>query len=144
MNGSIPDAPWSLVIFKGFSDKDKRAYKQSEQIPVAPVATDDAQTAYKRVLADAGAAVPKRDAVDIRIINDVINGTGKIIDDEDEVGGWPMLNSLPAPTDSDHDGMPDDWEAAQGLNPNDESDGPLDRDGDGYTSVEEYLNGFVQ
>ena len=144
MNGSIPDDPWSLVIFRDFSDSEKKAYKQSEQIPVVPVATDDAETAYQRVLADAGATVPKRDEVDIRIINDVINGTGRIIDDEDEVGGWPNLNSLPAPVDRDNDGMPDDWETARGLNPNDDSDGSLDNDGDGYTNIEEYLNWLVQ
>ena len=144
MNGRIPDDSWTLVFFRGFSDNERRAYKLSEQIPVAPVATDDAETAYQRVLADAGATVPKRDEVDIRIINDVINGTGRIINDEDEVGGWPKLSSLPAPVDRDHDGMQDDWETARGLNPNDDADGSLDNDGDGYTNVEEYLNWLVQ
>jgi hypothetical protein len=45
--------------------------------------------------------------------------------------------------DADQDGMPDDWESARGLNPGSSSDGAGDRDGDGYTNVEEYLNGLV-
>ena len=46
-----------------------------------------------------------------------------------------------APTDTDKDGMPDTWETKNGLNPNDASDGAKDRDSDGYSNVEEYLNG---
>ena len=64
-----------------------------------------------------------------------------IIDSQEDVGGWPMLNSLPAPKDTDHDGMPDEWERQNGLNPND----PSDRNGitaDGYTNLEVCLNGI--
>jgi len=50
---------------------------------------------------------------------------------------------LPAPADSDGDGMPDEWEIAIGLSPGDASDGPLDRNGDGHTNLEEYLNSLV-
>jgi hypothetical protein len=57
--------------------------------------------------------------------------------------GWPVLGSLPAPVDSDGDGMPDEWEDSVGLNAADDNDGPLDRDGDGYTNLEEYLNSLV-
>ncbi len=140
MNGSYPADPWSLVAFDGFTQAQKNAYKQLSPIPVEPVATDDAMTAYERVLAGAGAALPQRDPVDARVINTLINGTGHIIDDEDEVGGWPALASGAPPTDSDHDGMPDDWELDKGFNPADPRDGPQDRDGDGYTNVDEYLN----
>jgi pectate lyase len=49
--------------------------------------------------------------------------------------------SAPAPVDSDHDGMPDEWEKKYGLDPNDPSDAAKDLDGDGYTNLEEYLNG---
>jgi len=88
MNGSYPGDPWLLVSFSKFSDEDIKAYKQSNPIPVPAVKTDDAETAYKCVLAEAGAVLPKRDAVDIRIVSEVSNGTGKIIDDEAQVGGW--------------------------------------------------------
>ncbi|MBW3625426.1 MAG: polysaccharide lyase, partial [Armatimonadetes bacterium] len=57
------------------------------------------------------------------------------------VGGWPELKSQAAPPDTDGDGMPDPWESGHQLNPRDPADGTKDRDGDGYTNVEEYLNG---
>jgi len=144
MNGDCPKDPWSLVTFRDFSDKQLRAYKQSEAIVVPPVTTHHPAEAYMRVLARAGAALPKRDVVDTRILNDLIKGTGRIIDDEDQVGGWPLLKSAEPPLDTDHDGMPDDWEKLQGLNPNDKTDGPKDRDSDGYTNIEEYLNSLAR
>ena len=139
--GGYPADPWSLVKFGSASTPALiAAFKLSSPIPVEPATTDDAVTAYNLVLADAGATLPVRDAVDVRVINDVINGTGRIIDDEDEVGGWPVLESTTPPADTDHDGMPDGWELKQGLDPEDLCDGPKDADGDGYTNVEEYLN----
>jgi pectate lyase len=57
------------------------------------------------------------------------------------VGGWPELESAPAPVDSDKDGMPDAWEIKYGFDPSNPADGSEDKDGDGYTNVEEYLNG---
>ncbi|MFD2036290.1 polysaccharide lyase [Belliella marina] len=113
--------------------------------PVAPHHT--AGDAYEAVLAKAGATLPKRDAVDIRVTEMVRTGkpmteTG-IINDISEVGGYPNLTFDPAqvPVDTDGDGMPDEWEIKYNLDPNDPSDGAMDADGDGYTNVEEYLNG---
>ena len=63
----------------------------------------------------------------------------RMIDSEDEVGGWPNLKSEKAPTDTDGDGMPDDWERQHGLNPNDPADGNI-VSSDGYTNLEKYLN----
>ena len=141
MNGSYPAEPWSLVSFSQFSPKDIAAYVQTEPISVAAVTTDDAMKAYERVLAEAGAVLPKRDAVDARVVSDVKAGKGKIIDDEDEVGGWPELKSAASPEDLDQDGMPDDWEKRNRLNANDPADRNADADNDGYTNLEEYLNG---
>jgi len=141
MNGVYPSDPWSLVAFKNFSHRDLEAYKLSSPIPVPPVQTDDAITAYQRVLAEVGATLPKQDALDSRIISDVINGTGRIINDEDEVGGWPELKSTKPPQDSDQDGMPDDWEKRYGFNADAPADRNSDADGDFYTNLEEYLNG---
>lgn len=101
-----------------------------------------AEEAYQEVLGKAGATLPKRDAVDARIVNDIINGTGRFINNEYEVGGYPQLHSLPAPIDSDQDGMPDEWETAQGLNPNDPADGKAIT-GSGYSNLENYLNSLV-
>ena len=54
------------------------------------------------------------------------------------------MKSEPAPADTDKDGMPDGWENAKGLNPGEASDASKDRDGDGYTNIEEYINGLVK
>jgi hypothetical protein len=94
------------------------------------------------VLAGAGARVPYLDAVDERVLADVRAGTGSIIDHPRDVGGWPELPAAEPPADGDSDGMPDAWERARGLDPgSDDSAG--DRDGDGYSNVEEYLNSLV-
>ena len=113
--------------------------------PVAPHET--AESAYESVLAKVGATLPRRDAVDARVVEMVRTGktttpTG-IIRDVAEVGGYPVLTYDPkdVSADSDGDGMPDEWEAKYGLDPKNPADGALDTDGDGYTNVEEYLNG---
>ena len=137
------------------------ALKLDKPWPALPINQQTAQEAYRAVLEKAGATLPKRDRVDARIVDEVRGGyatyegeaykkkarvsdpskkTG-IIDSPADVGGWPELKSLPAPPDSDSDGMPDEWEKKYGLNPNDASDGPQDKDEDGYTNIEEYLNG---
>ena len=101
--------------------------------------TQSAQEAFKLVLARAGASV-QRDAVDKRVTEDVRKRQGRLLDSQMEVGGWPVLQSKPAPVDTDRDGMPDVWEKANGLNPGNSADRNADRDGDGYTNLEEYLN----
>lgn len=112
--------------------------------PVAlpdPIPAQSAQAAYRDVLDKAGAILPRRDATDARLINDVRNGTGRMINSQNEVGGWPPLQSKPAPRDQDHDGIPDDWERTHGLKPTDPSDAnELASDGSGYTNLEVYLN----
>ena len=143
MNRIIPDDPWSLVSFHGFSDEALAAYQQATPIDVAPVITDDALTAYERVLAEAGATLPARDSVDERIVNGVRYGTGRIINDEDDVRGWPPLASGRVPRDHDRDGMPDQWERRHGLSSSDPDDRNADHDQDGYTNLEEYLNGTL-
>lgn len=110
----------------------------------ALITQHSAEQAYELVLVQAGATLPRRDPVDKRIIN--IVRTGKptfgegIIDTPSDVGGWPEYQSAPAPTDSDHDGIPDTWEKKFGLKWNDPSDSAEDADKDGYTNVEEWLN----
>ncbi len=111
-----------------------------EPFAAAPVRTLPATEALEAVLAAVGASVPIRDSVDARIVDQVRQRRGAIIDSQAQVGGWPQYRQSPPPKDSDNDGMPDDWETAHGLYPKDPSDGPKDRDGDGYTNVEEYLN----
>jgi pectin methylesterase-like acyl-CoA thioesterase len=105
------------------------------------VSTDDSSSAYSRVLNLAGAALI-RDSVDTRIVSEVQNETGRQIDSQSQVGGWPTLNSLPPPPDTDQDGIPDQWEIDHGLNPADPADGAAIGAG-GYTNLENYLNDIV-
>ncbi|MDP1739381.1 MAG: pectate lyase, partial [Caulobacter sp.] len=117
-------------------------YRQPAPLADSGVATDPAAVAYERVLADAGAS-RVRDAVDQRVIAGVRARTGRLIDSQADVGGWPVLKGGPAWIDSDGDGMPDDWERAHGLDPRDGLDGVKDRDGDGFTNLEDWLNSLA-
>lgn len=103
--------------------------------------TDPAQVAFDRVLDTAGAS-HSRDAADQRVVQGVRNRTNRLIDSQDQVGGWPTLKAAPAPLDTDGDGMPDAWERQHGLNPHDPTDGNADSTGDGFTNLEKYLNGL--
>ncbi len=108
------------------------------RLPFPQVTTDSATSAYVRVLSSVGSSLV-RDAVDARIISNVIQNTGTIINSQTAVGGWPTVNSLPAPTDTDQDGMPDFWETALGSSTNNAAD-RNDLMPDGYTRLEWYLN----
>lgn len=113
-----------------------------QPFPAPEVRTTGAEQALEEVLAGAGASFPYRDSADSRVVRDVRNGTGRIIDDPWEVGGWPTLPSGAPPEDSDRDGMPDAWEVDRGLRPHvDDSRG--DHDDDGWTNIEEYVNGLL-
>jgi hypothetical protein len=132
----------------------------------------DAKAAYETVLAGSGATLPKRDPIDNRIVETVRTGKttskvspdtrkqlvqppytesdvnkqidliGKgIITNPDQVGGYPEYKGQPY-TDSDKDGLPDDWETAHGLNPKDAADAVTDLNGDGYTNIEDFINGL--
>jgi pectate lyase len=110
-----------------------------EPFSTPKIRATSAEEAYEAVLDRAGATLPIRDAVDRRIVTDVRNGSGAIIDSQWEVGGWPEYRTARPPRDSDRDGMPDGWEESHGLNPTDGSDSNKDRNGDGYTNIEEYF-----
>jgi pectate lyase len=140
--GKIPSDQWSLLDWSDWSQSEKKAYMQKTPFSTGPVKTLTAQEAYNSIIKTCGASLV-RDAVDTRIINDVRNGTGSIIDSQDQVGGWPLLKSLMPPNDMDKDGMPDAWENKNGLNPQDPTDRNGDINQDGYTNLEEYLNQLV-
>ena len=89
-----------------------------------------------------GSWVSDRDAVDSRLIDEYLNGKGRIPIDESSVKGYPTIAPSTPHKDSDHDGMPDAWETAKGLNPKDPSDA-LRIPTKIYTNVEKYLNGSL-
>lgn len=109
-------------------------------VEMPSVQTTTARAAFEAILDSVGATQPRRDAVDARIVKNAREGTGKLIDSQNEVGGWPALEAARAPTDSDGDGMPNGWERANGFKNDDATDGAKDADGDGYSNLEEYLN----
>ncbi|WP_220399569.1 polysaccharide lyase [Filimonas effusa] len=143
--------------------------RSDKPFPMAAVTTLTAEASFKYVLDNAGAALPKRDPVDRRIVEEV--RTGKIvyseaakppvggqfikrrlpadsykqgiISDISQVGGYPEYKGSPY-KDSDGDGIPDSWEKAHGLNPKDPADASvLAKNGGGYTNIEVYLNSVV-
>lgn len=140
-----------------------------QPFPIAKLTMVPAMDAYSYVLENAGATLPKRDPVDKRVVEEV--RTGKItynenarppvggefikrrlpvdsykqgiISDISQVGGYPEYKGTPY-KDSDNDGIPDSWEKAHGLNPNDASDSPkIAKDGGGYSNIELFLNSVV-
>lgn len=111
-----------------------------------PIRQQSAEDAYASVLDLAGCSSPKRDSIDTRIIAEIrtrtaAHGRSGIITTPDDVGGWPTLQAAAPPVDSDNDGMLDAWELKFKLNAQDASDAAQDTDKDGYSNVEEYLNG---
>lgn len=116
------------------------AMRLRKLVPTPHVTTQPAHEAYESVLRLAGCTRPVRDVVDARIVAEVRARAGAVIDSQEDVGGWPEYAGAAPPQDSDHDAMPDAWETRFGFAPNDSADASRDRDGDGYTNVEEFLN----
>lgn len=160
-NAAITADNWSGGVQPQHGDTYIAVLKLDEPWASMPIKGQTAKEAYDSVLDHVGASLPTRDIVDARIVDETRGGyatyegatyeTKKrvsnpskncgIIDTQADVGGWPELKSLPAPLDSDGDGMPDEWEERYGLSPSDASNASKDDDGDGYTNIEEYLNG---
>ncbi len=144
---------WATGV-QGVNETTKESIKLTSPVSAPAITEHSAEAAYEYVLANAGAVLPARDVLDTRVVREALTGTATyggvygtavgIIDTQTTVGGWPTLNSTTAPADSDHDGMPDDWEDARGLNKNDASDRNGDLNGNGYTNLEDYLNSLVE
>jgi hypothetical protein len=116
-----------------------RAWLAPEPFQPLTVAALPAAAAHDAVLANAGATRPARDGLDRRLVEDVINRTGRIISEPADAGGWPSLRSGEAPADADADGMPDEWESGHGADPK-TFDAWQDADGNGWANLEDYLN----
>ena len=150
---------WGLGVYNQFhssygtvSQADKDAMKRSAEHPTNNVTTHTAENAYIKVMDYCGVS-HKRDLVDSRIIVNVKNksfsfpgskgATNGIIDSQTDVGGWPVLQSLPALIDTDKDGMPDDWETAKGLDPKVANANGKNLS-TGYENIEVYINSLVK
>lgn len=135
---------WGVRGGRYSADVSLEKFRQPDQAVVAAdrPATQSAEAAYRLVLANAGAS-KSRDLADQRVVRGVRDRNHRRIDSQKEVGGWPVLKSALAPVDSDGDGMPDTWEADHGLDARNPDDRNNDRDSDGYTNLEEYLNSLV-
>ena len=133
--------------------------KMDEPAPTGQVTTHSAAEAYEKVLAYVGASL-YRDEIDDRYMEEAKTGTATykgsitnspgIIDKVSDVNGYTESTfgtaSHPADFDTDKDGIPDAWELANGLNPNDDSDAltySLDKKGY-YTNIEVYANSLVE
>jgi pectate lyase len=115
----------------------------SARLPAPQVHTTSPLAAYDAVLAGAGATKPQRDTTDARIVQETRTRTGNVQLVQlhpNEVGGWPTLADATPYADDDQDGMADDWERAHKLNASDAADGNQDRNDDGWTNLEEFIN----
>ncbi len=116
-----------------------------------PINVQHAKAAYISVLKNVGASY-KRDSLDERIIQDVVQRRGKIIDVqggyphgtayENTITAWPNLKNEPGLLDTDNDGMPDAWELSMGLNPK-VAESALYTLSKQYTNIEMYLNSIT-
>jgi hypothetical protein len=120
-------------------------------VEVLPI--ESAQDAFTAVLISVGSSY-KRDTLDMRILKEVVEKKGKYIDVqggylhgteyEKTINAWPTLKTGIAKEDTDGDGMPDDWEITNQLNPKDASDAVLLAKGSYYTNIELYINSIVK
>ncbi len=150
-------------------EKDAGQYKDYMKVdkpfPMPPVKILSATAAFNFVLTNVGATLPKRDAVDARVVEQVRTGkiTYKDVNTDSlpqfhvrklpkdsyklgivteifEVGGYPNYSGTPY-KDSDNDGLPDVWEIQHGLNPKNPDDSAKPAvNGGGYSNIEVYLN----
>ena len=144
---------WLGVVMEKGTKEDAAQSKLAAPFRTEEIKTQNATNAYNEVLKRVGASF-RRDTLDERIINEVKNRTGKMIDVqggfahgtpyEQTKNAWPYLKSLPAPKDIDGDGMPDEWEVKNGLDSRDASDASGLKLHKFYTNIEVYINGLVE
>lgn len=153
-NPAVSDNNWNGGMDKGsgLATADFENAKLNTPLSLESIAPHTALQSYNAVLLYGGASL-HRDSEDARVIGEVKDGTftyygsktGKkgIIDSQTDVGGWPELKSQPALKDSDGDGMPDDWEIANKLNPNKANNNERNLS-TAYDDLEVYVNSLVK
>lgn len=149
---------WTIGVFDqmkayNLTDKDKNSIKINQPHEIQDnVKTHSAKEAYEKILQFGGASLV-RDAIDLHVLKDVKNGsftykgskgsTNGIIDSQNDVGGFPNLNPGKPLPDSDSDGMPDEWEIKNKLNPKVVNSNGRDLDKN-YDNIEVYFNDLVR
>ncbi|MCF2221454.1 pectate lyase [Chryseobacterium sp. PS-8] len=158
-NPEVSKNNWTQGVFAQIkpsyhlTDQDKNKIKINQPHDVQNnIKTHSAKEAYEKIVQIAGAALI-RDAVDLHILKDVKNGsftyegskgsTNGIIDSQKDVGGFPDLKPGTALPDSDHDGMPNEWEIKNKLNPEVANANGKDLDKN-YDNIEVYFNDLVK
>jgi len=131
----------------GQGDFGTATWEGKPSVPFPAVPAMSAAEALAHVSAHAGASL-WRDPVDDYVMKELASygKSGKTISDEASLGIPGVVGELPggsAPKDTDRDGMPDAWEVEKGLDPSDAGDRNGDRNGDGWTNLEEYINGLA-
>ena len=119
-------------------------FKNSRQVSsgYAPI-PNTGTTVLDKVLNDVGANLNGNNTLAQKQINDVTNGTGSWVYSESQTVDLSLQGGT-VYKDSDGDGMSDDWENANNLDPNNANDGKADANGDGYTNLEEFLHSLTQ
>lgn len=150
-SASVTADNWSGVHPDDSSRKDECRSNSRFTFENCLTAEQSAENACETVLAKAGCSL-KRDGVDTRIVREVQEGsytyngsngsTGGLIDTPSDVGGWPSYTG--SLTDSDFDGIPDEWEKTHGLNPNDRKDAAATSLQAPYMNIEVYANDLVK
>ncbi|WP_430898281.1 MULTISPECIES: pectate lyase [unclassified Paraflavitalea] len=135
------------------TEQEKRAAVIDAPHSVLSINTETALEAFDKVLQIVGASCI-RDTLDTRIINDVKNRSGRFIDVqggfphgtafEQTINAWPSLKPGTVATDSDNDGIPDEWERKNGLNPNDVSDAAAFSINRNCMNIETYINSIIK
>jgi pectate lyase len=157
-NSSVTEDNWIGVHLK---DSELTAIKSNVPVKEISLEVDTPEEAFNDVIKYAGASFPSRDNTDTRIMNEVVSGTAVymgrgytdefdlspdiitgMIDSQEDTGGWDELHSEPAPVDSDNDGIPDEWEIENGLDPLNPEDSSS-FSAEGYTFLEIYINNMV-
>ncbi|WP_175622410.1 pectate lyase family protein [Chryseobacterium schmidteae] len=158
-NPEVTADNWNLGVFNqmkpsyNLTDADKNSIKIDQPHDIQNnIKTHTAKEAYEKILQIGGASLVK-DAVDIRILKEVKNGTftyngsrgskNGIIDSQNDVGGFPDLKPGKALLDSDNDGMPDEWETKHKLDPKKANANGRDLDKN-YDNIEVYINDLVK
>jgi hypothetical protein len=122
--------PWQSVRLDNGQMPDQTAHRLSAPLPCAPVTMQDAETAHKLVVKNAGCRKPQLDDADVAVLEEVRRscykkGESFIVDTADPDfaaanglvydGGWPVLRGGAPKLDSNNDGVPDYYAAAAGF-----------------------------